>query len=168
MRATERLGGTLHSARVLARTGVLHATSPGRVAHMIGAARHWGPSIGGVVAAAGARYDDRIAIVDDRGTVTFAQLDARTDALARGLEASGVGSGDMVGVLCRNHRYFIEATVALAKLGADVLFLNTGFSGPQLQEVMQREGATTLIHDDEFGEAANDAAIPARFIAWTD
>jgi fatty-acyl-CoA synthase len=168
MRATDRLAGTLHSARVLARTGILHATRPVRVAHMIGAARHWGPSIGGVVAAAGARYGDRIAIVDERGTVTFAQLDARTDALARGLQSSGVHAGDMVGVLCRNHRYFVEATVALAKLGADVLFLNTGFSGPQLREVMQREGATALIHDDEFGDVAVDAEIAARYVAWSD
>ena len=80
---------------------------------MIGAARHWGPSLGGIVAAAGARYADRVAIVDDRGTVTFGQLDARTDALTRGLHASGINGGAMVGVLCRNHRYFVEATVAL-------------------------------------------------------
>jgi fatty-acyl-CoA synthase len=168
MRATERLAGTLHSARVLARTGVLHATRPGRLAHAIGAARHWGPSLGGLVAATGARYDDRIAIIDERGTVTFSQLDIRTDALARGLESSGIRSSDTVGVLCRNHRYFVEATVALAKLGADILFLNTGFSGPQLREVMRREEAVALIHDEEFGDIAKDADVPARFVAWSD
>ena len=32
-------------------------------------------------------------------------------------------------IMCRNHRYFIEATMACAKLGAVALYLNTAFAG---------------------------------------
>ena len=42
-------------------------------------------------------------------------------------------------IMCRNHRGFIEATVAIAKLGAHALYLNTAFAGPQLTEVVKRE-----------------------------
>ena len=49
----------------------------------------------------------------------FAELDARTDAVARGLIETGVRAGDSVAILCRNHRYFFEIAGALAKLGVD-------------------------------------------------
>ena len=41
--------------------------------------------------------------------------------------------------MARNHRGFVEATVAAAKLGADLLYLNTAFAGPQLVDVLERE-----------------------------
>ena len=56
----------------------------------------------------------------------------RSNALARALRDEGVGLGDGVAIMCRNHRYFIEATMACAKLGAVALYLNTAFAGPQL------------------------------------
>ena len=62
----------------------------------------------------------------------------------------GVGYGDGVGIMCRNHRGFIEATLAAAKLGASALYLNTMFAGPQLVEVTRREGPKVLVYDEEF------------------
>ena len=41
--------------------------------------------------------------------------------------------------MARNHRGFVEATVAAAKLGADLIYLNTAFAGPQLVDVLERE-----------------------------
>ena len=43
--------------------------------------------------------------------------------------------------MCRNHRGFIEATVACSKLGASALYLNTAFAGPQIADVLARESA---------------------------
>ena len=73
------------------------------------------------------------------GALTFRELDRSHQRLANSLAAAGVREGDGVGVMCRNHRGFVEATVAVAKLGADVLYLNTAFAGPQLAEVVERE-----------------------------
>ena len=53
----------------------------------------------------------------------------------------GIGYGDGIGVMCRNHRGFIEATAAAAKIGASAIYLNTMFAGPQLAEVTRREQA---------------------------
>src|SRR5207253_6314987 len=115
-----------------------------------------------------ARYGDRPALFDERGTLSFADLDARSNAIARGLIETGVRAGDTVAVLCRNHRYFFEITGALAKLGANALYLNTGFAAPQIASVMQRERAIVLVHDNEFGALAAAAGIEARLLAWTD
>jgi fatty-acyl-CoA synthase len=53
--------------------------------------------------------------------------------------SEGLTAGDKVGLMCRDHRGFVEATLAMAKLGADTLLLNTSFAAPQLSEVCQRE-----------------------------
>jgi fatty-acyl-CoA synthase len=163
----ERLTEAAHAAAVLARAGVLHPEPPSRMLRIASAVRHWGPSLGALFAIGAARYDARIALVDEQGVLTFADLDRRTDALARGFGDVGVGAGDTVGVLCRNHRAFFDTTGALAKLGANVLFLNTGFSAPQLRDVMQREDARVLVHDDEFTQVALGADGASRVVART-
>ena len=43
-------------------------------------------------------------------------------------------------IMCRNHRGFIEATVACSKLGASALYLNTAFAGPQIADVHAPRG----------------------------
>ena len=49
-------------------------------------------------------------IVDELGTLTFSEVDTRTNALAHALSDAGIVEGDGVGIMCRNHRGFIEAT----------------------------------------------------------
>jgi fatty-acyl-CoA synthase len=71
--------------------------------------------------------------------------------------------------MCRNHRGFVEATLASAKLGASALYLNTMFAGPQLAEVMRREGPLVLVHDEEFTGLLEgvDPGVE-RVVAWAD
>jgi fatty-acyl-CoA synthase len=72
-----------------------------------------------------------------------------------------------VAILCRNHRGFIEATVACSKLGAHALYLNTAFAAPQITDVVNREKPIALIYDQEFSELIAEAGQRRkRFIAW--
>jgi acyl-CoA synthetase (AMP-forming)/AMP-acid ligase II len=71
--------------------------------------------------------------------------------------------------MCRNHRGFIETTLAAAKLGASALYLNTMFAGPQLVEVMRREGPKALVCDEEFTgllDGVDESVV--RVIGWCD
>jgi acyl-CoA synthetase (AMP-forming)/AMP-acid ligase II len=69
--------------------------------------------------------------------------------------------------MCRNHRGFIDATVACSKLGANALYLNTAFAGPQITDVVDREKPVALIYDAEFEELVHDAGVRRkRFIGW--
>ncbi|HEY6550217.1 MAG TPA: AMP-binding protein, partial [Solirubrobacterales bacterium] len=92
-----------------------------------------------------------------------------SNALAASFAAMGIGPGDGIGVMCRNHRGFIETTLAAAKLGASALYLNTMFAGPQLVEVMRREEPKALVYDEEFAGLLDrvDERI-ARVVAWHD
>jgi fatty-acyl-CoA synthase len=155
-------------ARVLARSGVVKPFSPVVLARLAKAMYDWGLGPAGGFTMLAARYPDRVGIVDERGELTYGDLHRRTNVLARALAARGVGEGDGVAVMCRNHRGFVEATVAIAKLGADALYLNTAFAGPQLVDVLARERPRVVIHDEEFTGLLEEARIGQRILAWTD
>ena len=82
-----------------------------------------------------------------RGTVRFGDLDARSTGLAKGLRTLDLDRGAHIGLLCFNHRGFVEASIAAAKGGWPCVYLNTGFGGPQLAEVCRRERITALVVD---------------------
>jgi acyl-CoA synthetase (AMP-forming)/AMP-acid ligase II len=108
-------------------------------------------------AAAARRCPHRPALVDERGTLTWRELDERCDALAVALQRHSDGQGQTVGIMCRNHRGFVEALVAANRTGADVLLLNTSFAGPALAQVVDREGVDTVIYDSEFTDSVERA-----------
>jgi acyl-CoA synthetase (AMP-forming)/AMP-acid ligase II len=102
---------------------------------------------------------DRTAIIADDRELTFADVDARTNALARGLSRHGAREADRVGLLCRNGSEFVESVVACSKLGADVLLVNTSFSSNELEKVLLRDRPRLLIHDAEFTELVEKAGV---------
>ncbi|HWH28055.1 MAG TPA: AMP-binding protein [Mycobacteriales bacterium] len=144
-------------AGVLVRSGLLRPVRPDRLLGMGRALLRYGVTPATGYAAAAARSPDRPAVVDDEGVLTFRQVDRRSDRIAGELRQRGVRDGDAVGLLARNGRGFVESVVALAKCGADVLYLNTGSSGGQLAQVLDREKAVAIVHDEEFGELVADA-----------
>lgn len=116
-----------------------------------------------LLAAAAARHPDRIAIIDDDGSITAGDLHSRVSRLAAALRAEfGIRRGHRVAVLCRNHRGFVEGVLAAARTSADFLPLNYDFPGPQLRGVLERDGIDVLIYDAEFHprvEAAGFAGV---------
>ncbi|MBD8506713.1 AMP-binding protein [Hoyosella sp. G463] len=152
-----RAAQELANASVLARSGIVRPMMPTTLLRLAWAARTWGLSLGTAVAAGAIRNADAPLVIDEFGTKTYAEVDARSDAIACGLAMHGVTENDTVAVLARNHGGLIEAVAAAAKTGADVLLLNTGFSGPQLREVTSREAVHALIHDTEFHHLVADA-----------
>ena len=164
------VAGHLDSVRVLVGAGVVQPMRPAQLLSSFNALRHWGLTPAAAYAVAAVRFPDAPAIVDERGALTFADVDRRSDALASGLASLGLGESDRVAVLCRNHRGFVLALVALAKLGADALLLNTSFAGPQTAAALDAEGATAVIHDEEFAVMVGEAAGPHRLrvLAWVE
>ncbi len=164
----EWVGHQIGSVRVLAEAGLIRPIRPDRLARTILALNRWGPSPAAGYEASAIRYPNDAAIIDDRGTVTFEQVHLRTNAIAHAFRTEGIGEGDGVAIMCRNHRYFIEATLAVSKLGAHALYLNTGFAGPQLAEVVKREKPKAIVYDEEFEGLLKGATRRKRFIAWHD
>jgi acyl-CoA synthetase (AMP-forming)/AMP-acid ligase II len=144
-------------ARVLVASGLLKPVRPDRLLGMGVALARWGITPATGYGAGAARTPHRPAIVDDEGVLTWREVDRRSDRIAGELRAAGVRPGDGVGLLARNGRGFVESSVALAKCGADVYYLNTGSAGDQLAEVLDREKAAAVVHDEEFAELLGQA-----------
>jgi acyl-CoA synthetase (AMP-forming)/AMP-acid ligase II len=163
------LGDAAFELRVFSDVGLVRPIRPDKLARVAERYVRWGtsPALG---SAANAITDpDRTAIIDEAGTLTWERTHRRSNALAHALRDEGVGLGDGVAIMCRNHRYFIEATMACAKLGAVALYLNTAFAGPQLADVMEREHPAALIYDQEFTDLLSDASgEQRRYVAWEE
>ncbi|WP_084510689.1 acyl-CoA synthetase [Nocardia lijiangensis] len=112
---------------------------------------------------------DRIALADERGELTYRELDEQSTAVARGLHAAGITEGTVIGVLARDHRGLIMSMIAAGKLGARIALMNTGFAKPQFAEVCVREKVKAVLHDSEFLGLLD--ALPAdlpRYLTWVD
>jgi len=158
---------TLGSARVLRRAGVLRPGRPDEALRALRAVRRYGVYAGTVKIAA-RDQPDAVGLVDDLGALKFRQLDRRSNALARAWQRNGITERDVIGVLCRNHRWFLESMLAAAKLGADVVLLNTGFGPSQLATVAAREGLSTIVYDQEFSPVVAATPQLRRYLAWMD
>ena len=161
---------------MLVRSGMIAPLRPDKYLRMWAVVRRQGVTPTTGMSLAAARRPRGTALVDERGSLTWGELEARSDALAVGLAGlSASGPVRTLGVLCRNHRGFVESLAAGAKLGADVLLLNTSFSGPQLGDVLEREGADVMIFDEEFAEIVSAARSGRQglddlveVLGWTD
>ncbi len=163
-----RVRDEVMSARALLRAGFFSLESPRRMRELARLRGIYG-TMGSGVAIARMRYGDRTAIIDDRGSLTYRELDERTNALANAWRARGVRAEHSIALLVRNHRGFVEALAATQKLGVRAVLLNTDFAGPQLREVAEREGAQMLVYDEEFEALVGALDLPlGRVRAWTD
>jgi acyl-CoA synthetase (AMP-forming)/AMP-acid ligase II len=157
------------AARVLTQAGVIEPLGPVTLVNLVRTLHTWGMGLAGGFGAVAVRFPDRDGVIDELGSLTFAEIDARSNALADQLARLGVKAGDGVALLARNHRGFLDSALAIAKLGAHVLLLNTAFAAPQLGEVCEREKAKLIIHDQEFDGLVDKASVSIpRILAWTD
>ncbi|MDX6634185.1 MAG: hypothetical protein QOF06_388 [Solirubrobacterales bacterium] len=163
------ISDSIFEVKTLREAGVLTPMRPDKALKIGGAFLRWGASPALGVTTAAIHHPHELAILDERGALSWERLHRRSNALAHAFAGMGIGPGDGVGIMCRNHRGFVEATLAAAKLGASALYLNTMFAGPQLAEVTRREGPKALVYDEEFGDLLSgvDDSV-TRIVAWCD
>ncbi len=167
----QKLSRAAKSAKAVKRlrdTGIIDLGDLGATLQTVKNVRAYGPQAT-LAIQGGRKYPALPAVVDERGTLTYKQVDDRSTALARGLNRLGVGEGSVVGVLCRDHRGLIIAMAACGKVGARVVLMNTGFAKPQFADVCARENVKAVLHDSEFLGLLD--ALPAdlpRVLTWVD
>ncbi|ONI85759.1 acyl-CoA synthetase [Saccharothrix sp. ALI-22-I] len=162
-----RIVGVLRALVTLVRAGVVRPMGPGRLRGVLDAYLRWDLTVAFGFATGAARHPDRPAIIDDAGTLTYAQVDERTTRLAHGLHDLGARAGSKVAVLCRNHRGFVETVAACVKLGADTVLLNTGLSAGQIATVLREQDVSVVVADTEFRDLLTNAPRKVRRVmAW--
>jgi fatty-acyl-CoA synthase len=155
----ERGSAELHYLRKIIESGAFGLEPPQNYAALVADMRKWG-EFGMLPALNARRNPNGAALIDEDGELTYAELDEAVHAVANGLLAKGVRGGDGVAILARNHRWFLIANYGAARAGARIILLNSEFSGPQIKEVSEREGAKVIIYDDEYTDAVTKADPP--------
>src|SRR6195952_426794 len=174
MTILERLNRTAGVVSTLARAGGAAPVRARRNFRIGAAVRREGMTVASGFAIAAQRCPDRVGLIDELGTLTWRELDQRSDALAAALQDLPE-KPNVVGIMARNHRGFVESLIAVNRIGADVLLLNTSFAGPALAEVVKREAdnnSVAVVYDEEFTPTVDlalaDSPDAVRIVAWTD
>ncbi len=83
-------------------------------------------------------------------TWTWSQFDDRIRRVAGALAARGIGRGDVVGFLDKNHPACVEVTLAAGSLGAATTIVNFRLAGEEVEYVLNDCGAKVLFVGAEF------------------
>ncbi|AUY48467.1 AMP-binding protein [Streptomyces sp. CB01881] len=107
-------------------------------------------------------FPDRVALVDERRSVTWSQFHERTVRLARGLAALGIAPGDRVVVLSLDRVEVLETYFALARIGALFVPLNHSLTVSEVAEIVERVEPAALIGETALLERFADLPVPRR------
>jgi fatty-acyl-CoA synthase len=108
-------------------------------------------------------YPNKVAIIDDKRTITYVELLSESNQLASYYyHHCQLGAGSRIGILSRNHISLIQSIFAASRVGADLYLLNTERSKEQMQEFMSVQKLDALIMDAEF-----DSMIDADYAGIT-
>src|ERR1700682_6241305 len=100
---------------------------------------------------AAARFPDRQAIVAADRRISYAEVLAEAERMARGLLPPGVGRDDKVALWLPNRPAWLFVQQACAMIGAVVVALNTRYKAHELAYILNQSDSTTLIFTDHLG-----------------
>jgi fatty-acyl-CoA synthase len=101
-------------------------------------------------AAAGPGGSEALVDVPSGRRWTYAQLDADTDDVARGLIAAGVAKGDRVGIWAPNCAEWVLLQYGTAKMGAILVNINPAYRSHELGYVLGQAGISLLVSAESF------------------
>ena len=88
---------------------------------------------------------------DETGeTVTFAELERRTAAVARWLRDQGIETGDRVAVMARNRPAFPILWLGIARAGASLVPMNVAYRTDDAHHILSHSGACMVVAQAEF------------------
>jgi long-chain acyl-CoA synthetase len=111
------------------------------------------------VAAHARERPDALALVAGDRRLTYAELDRRANRAARAFQRRGVVAGDRVAVALRNRAEFLEATLAAARLGAEVIPLSWRYKRDEVVVIVTDADARLVLAEDDAAETM--AGLPA-------
>ncbi len=131
----------------LREAGAVSPRSPLAVAKALPWLIGRGPSMGIVAQMNSVTLQHKIAIYDRNGSVTWRELDLRSNQVAHTLRDLGLSGNDKIALLLRNGREIVEIILGAQKLGVVACPLNTWAKPKELQKTLEQAGASVLVYD---------------------
>ncbi|MCB0020384.1 MAG: AMP-binding protein, partial [Anaerolineales bacterium] len=105
-----------------------------------------------------AQTPDRIAVTDGRQQLTYAELETRTNQLARFLQGKGVRPDMFVGLYTERHVDMVVGLLGILKAGAAYLPLDPAFPADRLAYMLEDSAATLMLTESKLVEFAPEFA----------
>ncbi|MGW6010629.1 (2,3-dihydroxybenzoyl)adenylate synthase [Streptomyces sp. NPDC055210] len=109
-------------------------------------------------------HGDRIAVVDERTRLGYAELDRLADRAAAGLAGLGVAAGDRVVVQLPNRAEFVVLWFALMKLGAVPIHALPGYRWAELTHLAEVSEAVAYVIPHSYA-STDHRAVAERIMA---
>jgi len=100
------------------------------------------------------------------GELSYADLDAWSRRIARGIVAAGVAPGDRVALLLPNSAAFVAAVFAISRAGAIAVPLHSRLHERELAFALRDSGATLLLTVEAFRDAPIGENLDALAPGW--
>jgi fatty-acyl-CoA synthase len=105
-------------------------------------------ALGDLLRRTAARYPDKLAVVADGRSQTFAEFNGSVNRLAASIAQAGVSPGDRLAVLSHNCWEYAALTFAAAKLGVILVPINFMLSPAEVAFILDHSGAQNLVVED--------------------
>jgi long-chain acyl-CoA synthetase len=132
-------------------------------------------SIAEILRVRAARDPDLVAIQQPGLLTTFADLDRRSNQVARGLQAAGVAPGDRVALVAANGPTFLEVLYGAAKAGAIATPVNNRLAAAELRAIIADAEPRVVVTDaaadslvGDLGPGVLRLVIGGGFEAWRE
>jgi fatty-acyl-CoA synthase len=120
-------------------------------------------------------YPDRLAIVDEPdqpaeswGSITYREMARRARAMAAGLDALGIGTGERVAMVSQNSARLLTALFGVSGSGRVLVPINFRLVAEEVRYIVEHSGARMLLVDPELDEALGDVECERRVVIGAD
>jgi len=103
---------------------------------------------------------DAVAVTEGEHQLTYGELNARANRLARRLTARGIGREDVVGVCLRRGTGLMVALLGVLKAGAAYLPMDADHPGSRLEYMLDAAGAALVITEGAVADRLDRIRVP--------
>lgn len=95
------------------------------------------------------KFADRVAIEDERRSLTYRELDGLANRYAQWARGRNLRRSDTIGLVMLNRIEYVAAWMGFAKAGIPTALINTNLAGPALAHCLNIAGVSQVVTDDE-------------------
>ena len=116
--------------------------------------------------AAAAKHPDAVAIAFGESSISYGELDARANGIARRLVSLGVGKDVPVGICMRRSIDMVAALVGVLKAGAAYVPLDPRYPEERLRFIVEDAGVAVLLTQHGVAQPFGAVRCPIVYIDW--
>ena len=103
------------------------------------------------------RFGDNVAILDDRRSVTYRELDAMANRFGHWAQSRRLKRGDTIALVMLNRAEYLAAWLGFSKVGVATALINTNLSGHALAHCLAISNASQVVTDEDCWQRVEEA-----------